>query len=229
MLVVKFVKREFNVFLLLGGEFFYGFALENIEQRAAGEYESSAEFHSLFGVLLFFGFLLFFRNAGFFYVENIVYGVGVFIRYRVDIARFRLFGKLFFKLVIGVMNIFRKTEYVVIYTRNRLEFHGVVGYNLMLFVAVHSYVNFVDAAVLYKFGLLGGNNFALLYYKFAVLGYNILVSGAAYRSHAHIEAFVEFISAYLCAIVSSRIVEKIFELLTNGVLGGNFAGADSSV
>ena len=49
VLVVEFVKREFNVFLLLGGEFFYGFALENIEQRAAGEYESSAEFHSLFG------------------------------------------------------------------------------------------------------------------------------------------------------------------------------------
>ena len=99
----------------------------------------------------------------------------------------------------------------------------------MLLVAVYESVNDVYTAVLNKFRLFGRNCFALFNEKFAVLVYDVLVSDYARKSYADVKAFVEFISAHSRAIVSSRVEEKIFKMLTNGFFGGNFAGTESSV
>ena len=99
----------------------------------------------------------------------------------------------------------------------------------MLYVSVNERVNNVYTAVLNKLRLLGSDNLAFFNKKLAVLVYDIFVSGYARKPYAHIETFVEFISADLCAVVSSRVEEKVFKMLTNGFLGGNFARAQSSV
>ena len=126
------------------------------------------------------------------------------------------------------MYVFGKTEDMVIKPRNRLEFDYVVGNNLMRtrFGRDH---NFVYTAVLYKFRGFGGDDFAFRGEQFAVFVYYIFVSGATYRPYAHIEAFVELISADFRAVVTARIVKEIFQLDSYGFAGGNFAGTDTSV
>ena len=126
------------------------------------------------------------------------------------------------------MYVFGKTEDMVIKPRNRLEFDYVVGNNLMRtrFGRDH---NFVYAAVLYKFRGFGGYDFAFRGEQFAVFVYYIFVSGATYRPCAHVEAFVELISADFRAVVTARIVEEISQLDSYGFAGGDFAGTDTSV
>ena len=230
MLMIEFVDERFDVLLLLAREFFGNARLNDIEEGAAREYEPSAEFSSLFLVFLILGLNVFAcGSGGFFHVEKRIDSVEIFFRNVLDRACFNRFGKFLGENVVGIINIFDKPERSGRNACDRFEIDYIVTDDFMFFVAVHESVNDVYAAVLNEFRLFGRNCFALFDEKFAVLVHDIFVSDDARKSYADVKAFVELISAHSRAVVSSRVEEKIFKMLTNGFLGGNFARTKPSV
>ena len=188
---------------------------------------------TLFAVLLLFLLLVRFGRdfAG---VVHVVDRVEIFLRNLFRRKRLALLCDLFTEHEVGIVNGFQKPERLGILVRKRGKVHRLVRNDFVADLAVHGivyeHVNFPDARVLNVARLFFADGFALRRKDLARFGMHDIVRDAATgKTVSEVEFLIEFVSADFHHVVTAGIEEQIEHVLTHGFLGGNFAGAQSSV
>ena len=160
----------------------------------------------------------------------------------VDISFRNLFGlsvralcrHFLHKLEVGIIDCRQKAENLVALIGYRREVDGVVCDYLVPDFAVNGvgneYKHFVHARVLHFKRLCLFHDFARVRHYFARFGIEYVVCElTAGQTVSEVELFIELIPAHFHHVVAARVEKQVVEVLFNGRLGGNFAGAQPSV
>ena len=160
--------------------------------------------------------------------------VEVLVRDFLHAHRLARFGDLAAELEVGIIDGLEQTERLGILVGHRRKVNDVVGDDLVADLAVHGIVDKdvdgADARVLNGARLLLGHLLALGCEQFARLGMEHVVrDAAAGQTVSEVKLLVELIASHLDHVIAARIKEQIVEVLTHGILGGNFAGTQTTV
>ena len=230
--VIEFVHERTDGLFLLVGDRNFG-AAQNFMELFARRDEFDAVFPALFAVFAFF-LLLVVRLLGLFREIDGVDLVAELLRDLFKVRVFRRGRDLFGEFEVGIINGRQKPETLGVFIGDRLEIDGIVADDPVAHFARalvgYEHVYGVDARILDLERLLFGDLLPFRDDQLARFGIEQIVRGnAPGKPVCDVQFFIEFISADLDHVVTAGIEKEVVQMLAHGLVGGDFAGAQTPV